>query len=56
MVRKLKGKPRKETNEEKRQRKRENLEARGKIVTVVLPVIGGLVVLLLLLFYWVSKR
>ena len=56
MVRKLKGKPSKETHQEKRQRKKENLEAKQKIATVVFPVLVGLLILLVLIFYWVSKK
>ena len=39
MVRKLKGPVKKETKEERRQRRKENVEAKGKVLTVAVPVL-----------------
>ena len=56
MVRKLRGPTKKETHKEKRERRKDNREAREKLLTVVLPSLLVLVIVLVALFYWASKK
>ena len=55
MVRKLKGKEKKETGEQKRQRRTEIRAAREKLTTVVIPVLLGVVLLIALVFWFASR-
>ncbi|XP_040112431.1 single-pass membrane and coiled-coil domain-containing protein 4 [Oryx dammah] len=54
-MRQLKGKPRKETSRDKKERKQAMLEARRQITTVVLPTLAALV-LLIVVFVYVATR
>jgi cell division septal protein FtsQ len=55
MVRKLRGPVKKENKEEKRQRKKNNLEGKQRILTVALPVLVGLLLLLVLIIWLQSS-
>ena len=55
MVRKLKGKAKKENSVQKKERKTETRAAREKLFTVVLPIIGGVVLVIFFLFYWATR-
>lgn len=54
-MRKLKGKVQKETGREKRERKREFLENKKNIMTVVIPTVCALGSLLLLFIYFRTR-
>ena len=55
MVRKLRGPVKKESKEERRQRRRENVEAKGKIATVAVPILLGGAVLVAILVWLVAQ-
>ncbi|KAG7470887.1 hypothetical protein MATL_G00118650 [Megalops atlanticus] len=54
-MRQLKGKPKKETSKDKKERKQAMQEARQQIATVVLPTLA-VVVLLIVVFVYVATR
>ncbi|KAK2101143.1 Single-pass membrane and coiled-coil domain-containing protein 4 [Saguinus oedipus] len=54
-MRQLKGKPKKETSKDKKERKQAMQEARQQITTVVLPTLA-VVVLLIVVFVYVATR
>nr|XP_042136388.1 single-pass membrane and coiled-coil domain-containing protein 4 isoform X1 [Peromyscus maniculatus bairdii] len=54
-MRQLKGKPKKETSKDKKERKQAMQEARQQITTVVLPTVA-VVVLLIVVFVYVATR
>ncbi|XDB65639.1 hypothetical protein AB1E18_018949 [Capra hircus] len=54
-MRQLKGKPKKETSRDKKERKQAMQEARRQITTVVLPTLA-VVVLLIVVFVYVATR
>ncbi|KAJ8256312.1 hypothetical protein COCON_G00184640 [Conger conger] len=54
-MRQLKGKPKKETSKDKKERKQAMQEARQQISTVVLPTLA-VVVLLIVVFVYVATR
>lgn len=54
-MRQLKGKPRKETSRDKKERKQAMQEARRQIGTVVLPTLAVLVLLLVLFVYMATR-
>ena len=54
MVRKLRGPVKKESKEEKRQRRRDNVEGKQKILTVAVPVLLGVIALVVLLVWMKS--
>ena len=47
MMRQLKGKAKKESAKDKKERKKEFSEARNSLFTVVLPVLGGILALVI---------
>ncbi|XP_054868532.1 single-pass membrane and coiled-coil domain-containing protein 4 [Amphiprion ocellaris] len=54
-MRQLKGKPKKETSKDKKERKQAMQEARQQVATVVLPTLA-VVVLLIVVFVYVATR
>ena len=54
MVRKLRGPVKKENKDEKRQRRRDNVEGKQRILTVAVPVLAGLL-LLLVVIIWLNS-
>ncbi|KAK7882744.1 hypothetical protein WMY93_028918 [Mugilogobius chulae] len=54
-MRQLKGKPKKETSKDKKERKQAMQEARQQIATVVLPTLA-VVVLLIVMFVYIATR
>ncbi|XP_065586059.1 single-pass membrane and coiled-coil domain-containing protein 4 [Cyrtonyx montezumae] len=54
-MRQLRGKPKKETSKDKKERKQAMQEARQQITTVVLPTLA-IVVLLIVVFVYVATR
>lgn len=54
-MRQLKGKV-KETNKQKRERKKEFIENKQRVFTIVLPTIGVLFVLMILYVYFKASR
>ncbi|XP_053241568.1 single-pass membrane and coiled-coil domain-containing protein 4 isoform X1 [Podarcis raffonei] len=54
-MRQLKGKPKKETSRDKKERKQAMQEARQQVTTVVLPTLA-VVVLLIVVFVYVATR
>ncbi|CAJ0950308.1 unnamed protein product [Ranitomeya imitator] len=54
-MRQLKGKPKKESNKDKKERKQAMQEARQQITTVVLPTIA-IVMVLIVVFVYVATR
>ncbi|XP_020856373.1 single-pass membrane and coiled-coil domain-containing protein 4 isoform X2 [Phascolarctos cinereus] len=54
-MRQLKGKPKKETSKDKKERKQAMQEARQQITTVVLPTLA-VVVVLIVVFVYVATR
>ncbi|XP_037360087.1 single-pass membrane and coiled-coil domain-containing protein 4 isoform X2 [Talpa occidentalis] len=54
-MRQLKGKPRKETSRDKKERKQAMQDARRQVPTVVLPTLA-LAVLLIVVFVYVATR
>lgn len=55
IMRQLKGKPKKETSKDKKERKQAMQEARQQVATVVLPTLA-VVVLLIVVFVYVATR
>lgn len=55
VMRQLKGKPKKETSKDKKERKQAMQEARQQVATVVLPTLA-VVVLLIIVFVYVATR
>ncbi|KAM7399896.1 hypothetical protein PAMP_019134 [Pampus punctatissimus] len=55
IMRQLKGKPKKETSKDKKERKQAMQEARQQVATVVLPTLA-VVVLLIIVFVYVATR
>ena len=53
MVRKLRGPVKKESKEERRQRRRENVEGKQQILTVAVPVLAGALIVLVV-YLWVK--
>ena len=51
MVRKLRGPVKKESKEEKRQRRRDNVQGKQRIYTIAIPILLA-VAALLILFVW----
>jgi len=56
MVRKLRGPVKKESKDERRARRRENLEGKQRIMTVALPVLGLVFLLVVILVYLGTKK
>ena len=54
MVRKLRGPVKKESKEERRQRRRDNVEGKQKILTVAVPVVLGVIGLVVFLVWMKS--
>lgn len=54
-MRQLKGKPKKESWKDKKERKQAMQEAREQVATVVLPTLG-ILILLIILFVYVATR
>lgn len=54
-MRQLKGKPKKETSKDKRERKQAMQEARQQVATIVLPTLA-VVVLIIVVFVYVATR
>ena len=54
MVRKLRGPVKKESKEERRQRRRDNVEGKQKILTVAVPVLLGVIGLVVFLVWMKS--
>lgn len=54
-MRQLKGKPKKETSKDKKERKQAMQEARQQVTTIVLPTLA-VVVLLIVVFVYVATR
>ncbi|TDH14717.1 hypothetical protein EPR50_G00023330 [Perca flavescens] len=55
IMRQLKGKPKKETSKDKKERKQAMQEARQQVATIVLPTLA-VVVLLIVVFVYVATR
>ena len=55
MVRKLRGSV-KESKDERRARRRENVEGKRRIMTVALPVLGLVLLILIILVYLGTKK
>lgn len=55
VMRQLKGKPKKETSKDKRERKQAMQDARQQVATVVLPTVA-VVVLLIVFFVYAATR
>lgn len=55
IMRQLKGKPKKETSKDKKERKQAMQEARQQVATIVLPTLA-VVVLLIIVFVYVATR
>lgn len=56
MVRKLRGPVKKESKEERRLRRRENLEGKQRILTVALPILVVVILLVFVLVYLGTKK
>ena len=56
MVRKLRGPVKKESKEERRLRRRENLEGKQRILTVALPIVAIVILLVFVLVYLGTKK
>lgn len=55
IMRQLKGKPKKETSKDKKERKQAMQEARQQVATIVLPTLA-VVVLIIVVFVYVATR
>ena len=56
MVRKLRGPVKKESKEERRLRRHENLEGKQRVLTVALPILAVVILLLVVLVYFGTKK